>query len=152
ERVLYPEADLTKRDLADYYAAVADWILPHVVHRPLALVRCPEGRQRACFFQRHMGRSMPESIRGIPVEESGGTQLCLAIDDAHGPVALAQIGALEIHPWGSREDRLDSPDRLILDLDPGEGVGWSELVRAAREVRDRLQEVGLTSFVRTTGG
>jgi bifunctional non-homologous end joining protein LigD len=152
DRVLYPEAQLTKRDLAEYYTSVAAWILPHLVHRPLALVRCPEGRQRACFFQRHMAAGMPGLIRGIAVREKGGTHLGLAIDDAAGLVALAQIGALEIHPWGSREDRLDRPDRLIFDLDPGDGVGWSDLVRAARELRDRLEDLALASFVRTTGG
>jgi bifunctional non-homologous end joining protein LigD len=152
DRVLYPEADLTKRDLAEYYASIADWILPHLVHRPLSLVRCPDGRQRTCFFQRHMGENMPEPIRGIEVPGKERTERCIAIDDAAGLAALAQIGALEIHPWGSREDMLDHPDRLIFDLDPGEGLDWRELVRAAREVRDRLQELSLTSFVRTSGG
>jgi bifunctional non-homologous end joining protein LigD len=152
DRVLYPEAALTKRDLAEYYASVADWILPHLVHRPLSLVRCPEGRQRACFFQRHMGENMPRPIRGVEVPEKDGTELGIAIDDAEGLAALVQLGTLEIHPWGSREDKLDYPDRIIFDLDPGPGVDRSALVQAAREVRDRLQDLDLTSFVRTSGG
>jgi bifunctional non-homologous end joining protein LigD len=152
DRVLYPEAGVTKRDLAEYYVSIADWILPHVVHRPLSLVRCPEGRQRTCFFQRHMGENMPRPIRGIEVREKGGTERCIAIDNAEGLTALVQLGALEIHPWGSREDQLDRPDRMIFDLDPGAGVDWGDLVRAAREVRDRLKDLNLTSFVRTSGG
>ena len=152
DRVFYPEGKITKRDLADYYLSIADWILPHVVHRPLSIVRCPEGRQHACFFQRHMGPKMPSAIRGIEVREKEKTEFCLAIDNADGLVALTQIGALEIHPWGSREDDLDRPDRLIFDLDPGEGVSWTTLVSAAREVRDRLKDLKLTSFVRTSGG
>jgi bifunctional non-homologous end joining protein LigD len=152
DRVLYPENGITKRDLAQYYAAVADWILPHVVQRPLAIVRCPEGREGQCFFQKHVTSSMPNGVRGIDVQEHGKREMCLAIDDAAGLVGLAQMGCLEIHPWGSREDDLDLPDRFILDLDPGDGVPWRELVHAAREVRDRLESAGLQSFPRTTGG
>jgi bifunctional non-homologous end joining protein LigD len=152
DRVLYPESKITKRDLAEYYAAIADWILPHLEGRPLAIVRCPEGRRGECFFQRHMSPGMPSSLRAIEVQEQDRRERCPVVDDAAGLWGLAQIGALEIHPWGSREDRLDRPDRLILDLDPGEGVAWSQVVGAAHEVRDRLGELELTSFVRTTGG
>jgi bifunctional non-homologous end joining protein LigD len=152
DRVLYPEGPITKRELAEYYEKVADWILPHLMHRPLVILRCPEGREHACFFQRHMGQGMPAAIHGIEVLEKEGTELCMTIEDRDGLVALAQLGALEIHPGGSRDDELDRPDRLIVDLDPGEGVEWSALVRAAREVRDRLNDLKLASFVRTTGG
>jgi bifunctional non-homologous end joining protein LigD len=152
DRVLYPESDITKRDLADYYESIADWILPHIVNRPLSIVRCPEGREGECFFQKHMTGGMPKPLRGIEVEASNGKRLYLAVDDVAGLVSLAQIGALEIHPWAAREDRLDRPDRLILDLDPGAGVDWNELVFAAREVKELLHDVGLTSFLRTTGG
>jgi bifunctional non-homologous end joining protein LigD len=122
------------------------------VNRPLSIVRCPEGREKECFFQKHMTDGMPKPLRGIEVEESSGKRLYLAVDDVAGLVSLAQVGALEIHPWGAREDRLDRPDRLILDLDPGAGVDWSDLVLAAREVKELLHDVGLTSFLRTTGG
>ena len=98
DRVLYLESKVTKRDLAEYYESIAVWILPHPVHRPLSIVRCPEGMQGACFFQRHMSQGMPNPIRGIEVREKDGMQLCFAINNAAGLVALAQIGALEIHP------------------------------------------------------
>jgi bifunctional non-homologous end joining protein LigD len=152
DRVLYPELGLTKRDLADFYTKIADWILPHLAERPLAIVRCPEGREGACFFQRHVGQGMPQGIYGIEVEEKEGPEQNLAIKDLSGLLGLVQIGALEIHPWGSREKRLDRPDRLIFDLDPGDGVTWPELIAAARELKQRLEALDLTSFVRTTGG
>jgi bifunctional non-homologous end joining protein LigD len=151
-RILYPENQITKQDLADYYSSIAEWILPHIVHRPLSVVRCPEGRAAECFFQKHLTDSMPKSLRGIEVGERNGRESYLAVDDEAGLIGLVQMGVLEIHPWGSREDRLDRPDRLIFDLDPGEGVEWSELVHAAKDVKGRLDDLDLTSFLRTTGG
>jgi len=153
ERVLYPEQGLTKADLAGYYARVAPWMLPWVAGRPLTLVRCPEGRERSCFFQRHAGRGAPEALVRVPLAEPrGAVRTYLALDSVDGLLALAQMGVLEIHVWNARIDRPEAPDQLVFDLDPGPSVPWSALVEAAQHVRRRLAELGLAGFVRTTGG
>jgi bifunctional non-homologous end joining protein LigD len=152
DKVLYPEDGITKLELADYYRSVADWMLPHVVGRPLVLVRCPEGHHKECFYQKHPAVGTPETLRQIPVEESGKTEKYVVVDDAAGLISLAQIGALELHAWGSRADRLERPDRLVFDLDPDAAVPWPRVVQSARQVRQFLQELGLESFLKTTGG
>jgi len=152
EKVLDADSGVTKLDLARYYHDIADWILPHLVHRPLVLVRCPDGHHKQCFYQKHPGAGMPDSLRRIPIEESQKTGNYLVIDDVAGLVALAQAGALELHAWGAREDRLERPDRLILDLDPSPEVEWEQVVEGAREIREFLEALGLESFVKTTGG
>ncbi len=150
DRILYPDMGVTKLDLAAYHTAVADWILPEVIDRPLALVRCPEGTSGECFFQKHSDRATPEAIERVQLE--GDEKPQLMIRDLAGLLSVVQMGVLEIHPWGSRVDRPDRPDRMIFDLDPGEGVGWGEVVSAALLVRSRLDAAGLESFVKTTGG
>jgi bifunctional non-homologous end joining protein LigD len=152
DRVLYPETGLTKRGLAEYYAAVADWILPHLEDRPLSMLRCPEGRESQCFFQKHAAAGTPEALRRIDIQEKDEVETYLIADDLPGLLSLAQMSILEIHLWGSRGDRLEQPDRLVFDLDPGEGVPWSEVVKAAFEVREALEKLDLESFVKTTGG
>ncbi len=152
ERVLYPGQGVTKRDLARFYEAIAAWILPHVKDRLLSLVRCPQGRGRGCFFQKHIAESLPESLHGVVVEERDKRETYIAIHDLSGLVALVQLGVLEIHPWGSRADNPEKPDRLVLDLDPGPGISWTQVIRGAYAVRDRLSDLGLKSFVKTTGG
>jgi bifunctional non-homologous end joining protein LigD len=152
EKLLYPEQGISKLELANYYHLVADWMLPHVVNRPLVLVRCPEGRADECFYQKHPGAGTPENLRRIPVEEEGKTDFYVVADNAGGLISLAQISAVEIHGWGSRADQIDRPDRLIFDLDPDPRVPWSKVVQAAEQVRQFLEDLGLTSFVKTTGG
>ncbi|HEX3601075.1 MAG TPA: DNA ligase D, partial [Lacipirellulaceae bacterium] len=152
DRVLYPEHRITKRDLAEYYERVADWILPYVVKRPLTLVRCPEGYQGECFFQKHLTGSLPDAVRGVMVEVQGKKEEYVAVDDVAGLVALVQMGVLELHPWPAREDQLERPDQLVFDLDPGEGVTWKDIVQAARDVRERLESAGLKTYLRTSGG
>jgi bifunctional non-homologous end joining protein LigD len=151
-KILYPEQNVTKRDLADYYQSVADWMLPHLIGRPLALVRCPQGRQNKCFFQKHVSESVPEPIRGIAVPGNGDPEIFIGVDSIASLIMLVQLGTLEIHPWGSREDRIDRPDRLVIDLDPGPDVEWSAVVESAHLVRHLFEKVELSSFVRTTGG
>ena len=143
DKLLYPEAGISKRDLADYYVAVAEWMLPHVANRPLAVVRCPEGRAGACFFQKHPGTGSSEQLRQVDVSSGAKPEYHLAVDDVGGLVALVQMGVLEIHAWGSQTQRLDRPDRLIFDLDPDPEVPWPQVVQAAREVRLVLEELGL---------
>ena len=151
-RVLYPEQGLTKRGLAAYYEVVAGWVLPHVRGRPLTLVRCPRGRQGSCFYQKHVSEGIPAAIHGIEIEERQGTGVYLFIEDLPGLISLVQLGALELHPWGSRNAELERPDRMVLDLDPGPGVAWTSVVAAGRELRERLGARGLESFARLTGG
>jgi bifunctional non-homologous end joining protein LigD len=150
DKVLYPEQGITKRDLANYMLAVADWMLPHVAKRPITLVRCPTGRQRKCFYQRHAGSGVPSELGEIVVP--GFEEPYLFVRDPRGLVALVQMGVLEIHPWGARNDNPERPDRLVFDLDPGEGLAFADVVAAAREVRAMLESIKLTSFLKTTGG
>lgn len=153
ERVLFPEQGLTKRALAAYYLQVAEGMLPHLRGRPLTLLRCPEGTAKACFFQRHPHPGMPKAIRRFP----DGGEVLLAIDDKGGDdleglVGLVQMGALEIHAWGASTADIERPDRLVLDLDPDEGLAWSRVVEGALAVKARLDALGLTCFLKATGG
>ncbi|MEX0890663.1 MAG: DNA ligase D [Gemmatimonadota bacterium] len=150
DRVLYKAQGITKLDLARYYEAVAEWMLPHVRNRPLTLVRCPTGYQE-CFYQKHIEASSPESIVRVEVNPDDPRPYG-AVDSAAGLVALAQIGALELHTWGARRDRLERPDRFTLDLDPDPSVPWKRVLEAAFQLRDLLDELGLRSFPKTTGG
>ena len=148
DRVLYPEEGITKLDLAQYYAAVADWALPHLAHRPLSLVRAPTGIAGEQFFQKHAGASVPKAVTRIEIDG----EIHLAIEERAGLLSLVQIGVLEIHPWGSMLDRLEQPDRVTFDLDPDEGLAWPIVCEAALEMRGVLATLGLESFVKTTGG
>lgn len=152
DRVLYPEQGLTKRDLAEYYVAVSDAMLPHVKGRPLSLVRCPQGEGKACFYQKHPGNSAPDVLRRVKIAEGSGTHEYVIADDVAGLVAMVQMGVLEIHPWGSTVGHLEKPDRIIFDFDPAPDVEWERVVEAAAEMRERLGTLGLESFLKTTGG
>jgi bifunctional non-homologous end joining protein LigD len=152
ERVLYPDAGITKLALARYYEAVHDWLLPQVQGRPLALVRCPDGLAGQCFYMKHAMPSVATVLRRVSVREQTKSGDYLVPESLEGVIALVQMSVLEIHTWNSTADRLEEPDRAVFDLDPGPEVAWAEVVRAARTVRDRLQGLGLASFVKTTGG
>jgi bifunctional non-homologous end joining protein LigD len=152
DRVLYPDDGFTKRDVAEYYERVADWILPYVVNRPLTLVRCPGGNTGECFFQKHITGTLPDTLHGVPIKEKGKKEEYIAIDDTGGLISLVQMGTLEMHPWPAREDNVERPDYLVFDLDPGEGTTWKDVVRGAIEMRELLETVGFTTFLRTSGG
>jgi bifunctional non-homologous end joining protein LigD len=152
DRVLYPDAGITKRDLATYYEKISEWILPYVAERPLTLVRCPEGHTGECFYQKHLTGSMPDAVEGVMVKEKGKSEEYVMIRDVAGLVSLVQMGVLEMHPWPARRDNIERPDYLVFDLDPGEGIAWKDVVQGARDVRDVLEKVGLTTFLRTSGG
>jgi bifunctional non-homologous end joining protein LigD len=152
DRVVYEGQGVTKRDLAAYYDAIAGWVLPEAGERPLSLVRCPAGPGRSCFFQKHGREGFSERIREVMIAEKSGTKPYLVVVDATGLVSLVQMGVLEIHPWGSRADDIEHPDRIVMDLDPAEDVPWTRLVAAARELKQRLSGLGLESFLKTTGG
>ena len=146
ERQLWP--GITKRDLAEYWEAVAAHALPGLARRPLSIVRCPDGIEGEHFFQKNGHGHLPLQIR----EGSVAGSPYLAIDDVNGLIALAQMSAIELHPWGASEGDPTHPDWLVFDLDPGEGVAFSKVIQAAHEVRDRLKRLGLLSCCRTTGG
>jgi bifunctional non-homologous end joining protein LigD len=152
DKVLYPEQGITKRELASYYVAVAPVMLPYVAGRPITLVRCPTGRQKKCFYQRHAGSGVPDALKQVDIsgfEESGAY---LYIEDVAGLVALVQMGVLEVHPWNARVDRPELPDQVIFDLDPGEGLDFADVVAGAATLRIILDELGLAGFVKSTGG
>lgn len=152
ERVVYAEWSITKGDVAAYYAAAAERMLPHVVNRPLSIVRCPAGQSGECFFQKHPPVGMPDTVARVRIRERKGISTYLAIHDMPGLLSLVQFGALEIHIWGSLVDDVERPNRIIFDLDPGPGVPWERLVDAALLLRGMLKQLGLTTFVMTTGG
>jgi bifunctional non-homologous end joining protein LigD len=152
ERVVFAKARLTKGDVADYYRQMARWILPEVARRPLSLLRCPDGVDKPCFFQKHHGTGLGDAVEAIPLEQRSGREDYLYIEDTEGLLQLVQMNTLELHPWGASVDDPEHPDRLVFDLDPGEGVTWAAIKAAARDVRDRLQEIGLESFIRLSGG
>jgi bifunctional non-homologous end joining protein LigD len=152
EKVLDPETGITKLEYAEYLRDLAEWMLPHVQNRPLALVRCPGGRGETCFYQKHPGPGTPDELRQVSIREKNETEPYVVVDDVAGLISLAQVGALEIHAWGSHADALETPDRIVIDLDPDPAVPWNRVIAAAREVRQFLKELGLKSFVKTTGG
>jgi len=150
DKVLYPEQGITKSELAEYYVAVADRMLPHVANRPVTMVRCPTGSEKKCFYQRHAGSGVLPQLHEVTVP--GFDDPYLYIKDLPGLIAMVQMGTLEVHPWGVTVERPDMPDRIIFDLDPDEGLGFQDVIQAALEVRERLSRLGLESFVKTTGG
>jgi bifunctional non-homologous end joining protein LigD len=152
-RLLYPELNLSKRDVADYVLRVAEWMLPHVRDRVLTLVRCPDGVGGDCFYQKNAMPGLPDSVNRVPLRDSDGEEVFYpSVDDALGLVGLVQMSVLEFHVWGSRSDRIEQPDRLVFDIDPDEGLEFGRVVAAAFDIRDRLAALGLESFVKTTGG
>ncbi len=151
DRKVFPDAKITKLDLARYYESVAEWIVPEIAGRPLSLLRCPEGIAGQCFFQKHFEHGV-ESLRRVAIKEEHATREYLVLRDTHDLVALAQEGIIEIHPWGALADDPDKPDRLIFDFDPDPALSFSDVIAAAKSLRKMLTQLKLTSFVKTTGG
>lgn len=149
DRIYWPDLGLTKQALADYYQAIWPWMGPHVRDRPLAFLRCPDGVTGQAFFQKHSWAGLDP--KWVTTHRLGGDDV-LALHDAAGLAALAQGAVIEIHPWGSTLVDPEHPDHIVFDLDPGEGVGWPEIERAALELRERLAALQLVSFVKTSGG
>ena len=149
DRVYWDDAGVTKRDLADFYVQVWKWMGPHLVGRPIALVRCPEGASGQCFFQKHARAGIPTEHLHLVAEK--GDKI-ISIDGLDGLIALVQGGVLEIHTRGTTIDDRESADRLVFDLDPGPGTGWKDVKAAAHDVRERLSALKLKSFLKTSGG
>ena len=151
EKVLYPAAEVTKEELAGYFCAVAPRMLPYIENRPLSLVRCPSGVESTCFFQKHPGSSLA-TVPTTRIRELQGTADYALVRSAADLVKLAQANVIEVHTWLSTAMALDNPDHMVLDLDPGPGVPWRQCIDAASIVRKLLDELGLTSFARLSGG
>ncbi len=153
DKVLFPDQGLTKADLLDYYEVVAEFMLPHLKGRPLSLVRCPQGRAKKCFFQKHDSGGFPEELKRVEIKEgTGASGQYFYVDNFKGIVAGVQMGVLEFHVWGSRVDNLEKPDRIVFDLDPDEGLDFEAVRAAAFDVRDRLADIGLETFAMLSGG
>lgn len=158
DRVLFPDAGATKLDLAHYYETIADWILPHLVDRPLTLVRCPNGVRAGakqsgdCFYMKHSKVWTWPAIRRVRIREKTKVGEYLIADSLTALIALVQMSVLEIHTWNSKFADIERPDRIVIDLDPGARVEWRTVIDAARLVRQLLSVLGLESFVKTTGG
>jgi bifunctional non-homologous end joining protein LigD len=153
ERVIYPESGLTKGDLADYYAAIAPIALRWLGNRPISLVRCPQGRGKQCFFQKHDAGSFGEHVHHVDVrEKDGSVEPYLYVDDADGMLACVQMGTIEFHGWGSLVADIEKPDRLVFDLDPDEGLDFGTVKKAAGDLKGNLADIGLTSWPMLTGG
>jgi bifunctional non-homologous end joining protein LigD len=165
DKMLWPEDGVTKKGLADYYAKVAPFMLPYVLHRPLSMVRCPDGvaqlrtapsrsggRPATCFFYKHPSPEFQGPLQVISIVESKGPHAYLTITEPSSLAGLAQMGVLEIHVWGATWPDIEHPDMMVFDFDPDAAVDWTELAGAARLMRDVLGQLGLDTFVKTTGG
>ncbi|MCD2323260.1 DNA ligase D [Sphingomonas sp. IC-56] len=153
DRVIYPESGLTKGQLADYYQAIAPVALRWLANRPISLVRCPQGRAKQCFFQKHDAGSFGDDVHHVDVrEKDGSTQPYLYVDNVDGIMACVQMGTIEFHGWGGPVADIEKPDRLVFDLDPDEGLDFEMVKKAAEELKGHLADIGLTSWPLLSGG
>ncbi|MEN3338509.1 MAG: bifunctional non-ous end joining protein LigD [Acidobacteriota bacterium] len=152
ERVMFGEPRVSKLDVARFYERIADWILPHLAGRPLTLVRCPAGFGSPCHYMKHTRVWSPPALRRLAIQEKTKVGEYLIADTLPALISLVQMDILEIHTWNTRFERVEQPDRIVFDIDPGIEAGWSEVIAAARAVRRLLQSVDLESFPKTTGG
>jgi bifunctional non-homologous end joining protein LigD len=153
DRVIFPESGQTKGQLADYYAQVAPLMLAHMAGRPISLVRCPQGRAKKCFFQKHDSGSFGEEVHHVPIREKDGHyEDYLYVDTAAGILSCVQMGTIEFHGWDSHASDVEAPDRMIFDLDPDEGLDFGDVKQAALDLRDKLTDLGLITFPMLSGG
>jgi bifunctional non-homologous end joining protein LigD len=152
EKILYKKEKITKQQVSDFYMAIAKEMLPYLEDRPLSLVRCPNGSEGTCFFQKHFTGTVPDSFHTFPVKEDKGQGIYLSIDTPQGLQELVQLNAFEIHAWNCHRDTYMRPDQIVMDFDPGPGVPWKEVIDAAFELKEILDDLELESFVKLTGG
>ncbi|HEX8413337.1 MAG TPA: DNA ligase D, partial [Sphingomicrobium sp.] len=153
DRVIYPEGNLTKGALADYYAQIEAVMMVDTSRRPMTLIRCPQGRAKHCFFQKHDAGTMGEHVKHVPIKEKNGeVQDYLYFEDVRGLLACVQMGAIEFHGWGSRVEKVEHPDRLVFDLDPDVGLDFAKVKDAALRLRALLGDLGLTTYPLLSGG
>ncbi len=152
EREMFAGSGVTKLDLALYYARVGDWLLPEVLRRPVTVIRCPTGDIKDIFYQRHAFAGLPSGVTTVELADEHERAAFISITEPNGYLGLTQFGAVEFHLWGCHIDDPEHPDRLVMDLDPDESLPWARICDGAEILRDRLQSMGLTPFLRTTGG
>jgi len=153
DRVIFPESGITKGQLADYYAAAAPIMLPWMGSRPISLVRCPQGRAKKCFFQKHDAGSFGDAVKHVGIlEKDGHEEPYLFVDTPDGLITCVQMGTIEFHGWGARIEDVEKADRLVFDLDPDEGLDFEAVRKAAFHFREILNSIGLETFPMTTGG
>ena len=152
DRLIYPDLDISKIDLARYYASIAKWVLPHVTGRPLTLLHCPQGMSAPCMFLKHAKQWGPSALRRVRIQEKKKIGEYLVADSIEAVISLVQMGIVEIHTWNSTAEDVERPNRIIWDLDPGPDNNWQQVVAAAQLVRSVLKVLGLMSWVKTTGG
>ena len=152
DKLMFPEIGLTKLDIANYHEAVARSMLPHLRGRPLTLVFCPSGVGPGCTYLRHSKVWGPKAIRRVKIQEKTKVGEYMVVDTGEGLISLAQMNVLEIHTWNSTVDHLEQPDRIVLDLDPGQRVTWPEVIAGARKMRAMLTKLRLNAWIKTTGG
>jgi bifunctional non-homologous end joining protein LigD len=152
DRIMFPDARLTKADVALFYERISEWMLPHVQGRPLTLVRCPQGLSEDCFFMKHSKVWAPAALRRVSIQEKKKIGDYLVADTTAALVSLVQMDVLEIHTWNTRVDNIEQPDRIVFDIDPGSDVPWKQVIESAHLVRRLLETVDLESFPKTTGG
>ena len=152
DKIVFPEDGYTQGDVVRYYDKIASRLLPHVVHRLVSLVRCPDGQAGHCFFQRHMIPGFPPDIKSFTRPEKPGSEAYLYIEKKAGLISLAQMGVLELHIWGSHTSTLQKPDRIVFDLDPADDVSFERVKEAAFRLRELLLALGLKSFPLLSGG
>nr|WP_256372993.1 non-homologous end-joining DNA ligase [Pseudoruegeria sp. HB172150] len=152
-RVVFPEADLTKADVAKHYDLVAEVMMDSLSNRPVSFLRCPSGIEGDCFFQKHLGKGFPQSIETVPIEESDGeTEDYMVLSHIEAVLGAVQMGTIEFHIWGAARDRLNRPDRMVFDLDPDESLQFYDVRKAALDVREALADIGLEAGTMVTGG
>ncbi|MGB3710167.1 MAG: DNA ligase D [Erythrobacter sp.] len=153
DRVVFPDSGQTKGELAEYYRKIAAIMLPFAANRPISLVRCPQGRSKKCFFQKHDSGGFGDAVGAVAIrEKDGGSEDYLTIGDPRGLLQCVQMGTIEFHGWGARSDDVEAPERMVFDLDPDEGLDFAAIKSAARDIRDRLADIGLVSFAMVSGG
>ena len=152
DKVLFKKEKITKKEVAEFYQAISKQMLPYLADRPLSLVRCPEGSEGTCFYQKHVPGKVPDSFHTFPLMENSGEGVYVSIDSAKGLREMVQLNAFELHAWNCHYQSAMRPDQIVMDFDPGPGVPWKEVVSAAFELKEMLEDLNLKSFVKLTGG
>ena len=152
ERVIDKKSGLHKIDLAHFYESISDWILPHLDHRAVALLRCPEGVEGEQFFQKHAERLAIPNIKQLDPKLDPGHARLMEIDSVQALVGAAQMGTIELHTWGSTYDKIELPDHFVLDLDPDPALPWRSMIEATQMTLSVLDELGLDAYIKTSGG
>ena len=152
DRPMFEESGITKGDVALYYAAVAPFLLPEIDGRPITVVRCPGGVKAHCFYQRNVGFGLGADVHPFHWTYKGSTYKYIYVKDVKGIMEMIQMGVIEIHPWGATVDQVHTPDRMIFDLDPDPIVPFQDVKNTAMDIRRRLAQAGLESFLKCTGG